>query len=700
MKTWTIGKKIITGFAGLLILAILLGGMAVWKMAGVKAVATTLASDFMPASAVANNIEREALQTMYEMRGYAFTGDTNFLGRSLANLADVKQHLQAAKDLVAKAGDQDLDYLKEATTKAEAKALEYEQLARQTVAVTENLEKDREAMDAAARSYMKVCSTYLENQNAKLQETLTGTNAAAGVDVAAVQDRVQKINVANDIIGIGNAIRVGNFKAQAARDPHLFRETQKKFEELYPKLDALKAITKQEVNLKQIEKCRAAGTAYAEAMTSFLGNWLAREELGKQRGAVGDAVLTEAKNTAIKSMDASSADASLAVASLTTASTTMIVGLSIAALFGITLALVITSGINKVLKGITASLAEGSDQVASAASQVSATSQSLAEGASEQAASLEETSSSLEEISSMTQRNAQNVQSAKDFTAQTRATAESGAQSTHEMGQAMQGIRTASGEMRDAMNGIKAASNDVGKIIKTIDEIAFQTNILALNAAVEAARAGEAGMGFAVVADEVRNLAQRSAKAAKETADMIETSIKRSDDGVRVTDKVVSSVEEVAAKSQQLEQKLAEIVAKAQKVDEQVAQIASASNEQSQGIGEVNMAVSQMDKVTQSNASNAEESAAAAEELNAQAEVLKDAVRELQQLVSGTTSAPTAQPKAAPTQPAFRPKPNSFQSRPKPAAPSRPAAPAPKNLDFPMPEPIGAGTAKSGFKDF
>jgi len=379
--------------------------------------------------------------------------------------------------------------------------------------------------------------------------------------------------------------------------------------------------------------------------------------------------------------------------------------LTIVAFFSITLSVgflggLLSARITRSLSFIAISLSEGANQVAAAASHVSSASQSLAEGASEQAASLEETSASLEEISSMTQRNAQNVQSAKDFTAQTRATAESGAQSTHEMGQAMQGIRTASGEMRDAMNGIKAASNDVGKIIKTIDEIAFQTNILALNAAVEAARAGEAGMGFAVVADEVRNLAQRSAKAAKETADMIETSIKRSDDGVRVTDKVVSSVEEVATKSLELEQKLAEIVAKAQKVDEQVAQISSASNEESHGINEVNMAVSQMDKVTQSNASNAEESAAAAEELNAQAEVLKDAVRELQQLVSGTASVPSAQPKAAPTQPAFRPKPSPFQSRPKPAAQSRPAAPAPKNLDFPMPEPIGASTAKSGFKDF
>ena len=303
----------------------------------------------------------------------------------------------------------------------------------------------------------------------------------------------------------------------------------------------------------------------------------------------------------------------------------------------------IVTSISTALRNIAGHLSNGANQVAGASNQVAATSQALAEGASEQAASIEETSASLEEISSMTQRNVQNVQGAKEFTAQTRANAASGAQSTQEMGQAMQGIRNASNEMRDAMNAIKAASSDVSKIIRTIDEIAFQTNLLALNAAVEAARAGEAGMGFAVVADEVRSLAQRSAKAAKETADMIETSVKRSEDGVRVTDKVVASVEEVAVKSTQLEQQLAEIVAKAQKVDEQVAQIASASQEQSQGISEVNLAVSQMDKVTQSTAASAEESAAAAEELNAQAGVLKDVVRELQTLVGSDGEAAVAQ---------------------------------------------------------
>jgi methyl-accepting chemotaxis protein len=273
----------------------------------------------------------------------------------------------------------------------------------------------------------------------------------------------------------------------------------------------------------------------------------------------------------------------------------------------------ITRGINRSLQQMAGSLDDASSQVAAAAGQVSSSSQGLAEGASEQAASLEETSSSLEELSSMTKRNADSAQSAKVLSGETRGAAETG---NNDMT-----------EMRSAMDAIKASSSDIAKIIKTIDEIAFQTNILALNAAVEAARAGEAGAGFAVVAEEVRALAQRSATAAKETADKIEDSIAKSDHGAIVSGKVAAS--------------LGVIVEKARKVDELVAGIANASNEQNVGIGQINAAVSQMDKVTQSNAGSAEETAAAAEELSAQSVSLKEIVGQLHQMIGGSSNGKT-----------------------------------------------------------
>jgi methyl-accepting chemotaxis protein len=283
-----------------------------------------------------------------------------------------------------------------------------------------------------------------------------------------------------------------------------------------------------------------------------------------------------------------------------------IVALSLAALIlGVAVSFLIIRATNQVLGTVSDQLAVGADQTAAAAGQVSAASQTLAEGSSEQAAALEETSAALSEIASMTKRNSESAGQAKGLANQTRHAAEAGAASMT--------------EMSTAMDGIKESSNNIAKIVKTIDEIAFQTNILALNAAVEAARAGEAGAGFAVVAEEVRSLAQRSAQSAKETAALIEQSVARSDNGVQISTKVAASFQD--------------IVTSARKVDDLVAQIATASNEQTQGITQVTSAVGQMDSVTQANAGSAEEAASAAEELNAQAAAMRESVQQLQTLV-------------------------------------------------------------------
>jgi methyl-accepting chemotaxis protein len=258
-------------------------------------------------------------------------------------------------------------------------------------------------------------------------------------------------------------------------------------------------------------------------------------------------------------------------------------------------------------------LSAGAKETSAAANQVSIASQTLAEGATEQAASLEETSASLEEMAGVTNRNAESAGKANDLTRQARKVADAGADDMQRMTSAMQDIKT--------------SSDDIAKIIKTIDEIAFQTNILALNAAVEAARAGEAGMGFAVVAEEVRALAQRAAQAARETAGKIEGAITKTTQGVQISTKVSES--------------LAEIVEKVRKVDELVAEVSTASHEQSLGVKQIATAVNQMDQVVQNNAAGAEESASASEELTAQSMTLQHIVEELHALINGQKNAVT-----------------------------------------------------------
>jgi len=256
-------------------------------------------------------------------------------------------------------------------------------------------------------------------------------------------------------------------------------------------------------------------------------------------------------------------------------------------------------------------MTKAADQVASASSQVAQSSQQMAEGASEQASSLEETSSSLEEMASMAKQNAENARQANTM--------------ANEVRQGAEKSRDAMVRMSEAISKIKTSSDETAKILKTIDEIAFQTNLLALNAAVEAARAGEAGKGFAVVAEEVRNLAQRSAEAAKNTSSLIEESHKNADNGVAVSGEV--------------EGVLKQIVEGVQKVTQLMTEVAVASDEQAQGVEQINTAVAQMDKVTQSDAANAEELASASEELSAQARELNDMVGVLVTIVGGSEAA-------------------------------------------------------------
>lgn len=284
---------------------------------------------------------------------------------------------------------------------------------------------------------------------------------------------------------------------------------------------------------------------------------------------------------------------------------TLLIAVGLGLFSGIFLMWALGRGVTKPLKGIIEGLSAAADQVADGSGHLASTSQILAEGASEQAASIEETSASIEELSSMTRANADNAGQARAMMATA--------------SDIVQKVNTHMGDMATAIAEINRTSEETGKIIKTIDEIAFQTNLLALNAAVEAARAGEAGAGFAVVADEVRNLAMRAAEAAKNTARLIDDTIKAVKNGNELT----RATQEAFGENMDISQKVAKLVE----------EIAGASSEQAQGIEQINKAISEMDTVVQRVAANAEESASTSEEMNAQAEQLKVMVEELTSMV-------------------------------------------------------------------
>ncbi len=386
--------------------------------------------------------------------------------------------------------------------------------------------------------------------------------------------------------------------------------------------EALSQIRAEIKNVRELDKTAAAQAAVQEIEESIAA-WLPLHEqyisLAKQ-GKSGEAhrVMADqiypvfqraqkAADDAVAEQKNLMAEAGrAAVSGISRSRWTSVVMVLLAMVLGAIVVYVVRDITKKLLR-LSTEMSEGAEQVAAASQQVSSASQALAQASSQQAASLEETSASGQEITAMTNKNSENSKAVVELMSQTQ--------------ESVAGANRRLEQMITSMKNITAAGDKIARIIKVIDEIAFQTNILALNAAVEAARAGEAGLGFAVVADEVRTLAQRSAQAAKDTAATIEESINTSNEGSR--------------RLQQVAEAITAITENSGKVKTLADEVNLGSQEQARGIEQIAKAITQMEEVTQKTAAHAEESASASEELNAQAETMRKAVAELKAMLDG-----------------------------------------------------------------
>ncbi len=598
-----LGTKIFLGFSAILVILIALGVVVIFQMYAVERESTVLAKEYVPEFVKISAVNQKVLQMRMHVLSATLTRSNDDVIKAREAFGPVKTDIQDFADFVSKS---------EHMVLGKEKALEMSSTMATYGESCEKMYSEIAVMREQFTFLVKYGGIFVETGNevsAMQSKTLALLNKPE--DFAQRKLLEKRVFLVFDLLQRGLLIRLKTASAlyNSSRES-LASVVSEDFPVLAEDLKKINQLNPTGEEKEKLEEMIALSAKYKSTIDKYLTSWndldKARESIAvvgtkfaEVSNSVGDAASKQAVNIANETQE-----------SLISAIYVLIFGLLVAVAIGIIMAIIITRGITGPINAIIANLDEAGEQVAAASNQISSASQSLAEGATEQAASLEESSSALEEMASMTRQNADNAGNANQMMSQTQEQVTNGARAVTNMSAAMTEINT--------------SSEQTSRIIGTIEEIAFQTNLLALNAAVEAARAGDAGKGFAVVADEVRNLAQRSAQAARDTAELIESTVARVKNGSSIV--------------QELQTSFGEVEGSVKHFGGLINEISAASNEQAQGVDQVNTAVAQMDKVTQTNAANAEESASASEELSAQAAQLRSLVGELNTIVTGTNS--------------------------------------------------------------
>ncbi|MGC9965054.1 MAG: methyl-accepting chemotaxis protein [Syntrophobacteraceae bacterium] len=615
MKNMKLGMKIGLGFGVVIVIALLLGTIAIWNMKSVSGLAEKLDLQFVPESGLATSIERNYLNAMLEIRGYGFTLDKKFLDKGMKFIEQIKKDLKDAKELAAKSSE--LKKFQEQVEKVLEKTVEWERLTGETTAKNDILANLRKRLYDTGVSLTKDIDEFAnDRRGASKSELNSGSESGKGMSDIA---RLAVITEMGDMFA---GMRVTIWKAQAERDMKQMQDVLKNLDEINKRLESVKAGTTQESQLKLLENIKSELGTYKTLVNEFEATWASTDEIATRRAKVAYEAMDITKAAADASLQDTKTIANATVSKLSFSSTVMVVGLLLAIILGACIALFVTRAIvnpltnaldisNKLSEGdlrvkidvdskdetgqlltamqhmvaklreIVGEVKRAGDNVSAGSQELSASAEELSQGATEQAASAEEVSSSMEQMASNIKQNADNALQTEKIAIKSAEDARKGGQAVSETVSAMK---------------------DIAGKISIIEEIARQTNLLALNAAIEAARAGEHGKGFAVVASEVRKLAERSQTAAGEISKLSTTSV------------------DVAEKAGEM---LLRIVPDIQKTADLVQEISSACNEQNSGSDQINKAIQQLDQVIQQNASASEQMASTSEELLSQAEQLQ-----------------------------------------------------------------------------
>jgi methyl-accepting chemotaxis protein len=643
-----LGNKILLGFGVVCAIFIAISLVSVFAVIGIQRDTRSLRDEIMPSNDYIGNMMFNVASEAFNIVEYSYNTDEDSWNESTKFHNAVNESLNSFKGLLSKGFASDNQSVRDLTATFERQYAQYHEIINQLPSVNQAIVDNRANAVKQYTSFTETSTKYVSDQDVAIKEVI---NSLEGVDTANLNKRFERVTKAIEMQNAGSDMYINMLRGMYYQDVTFFDRAIDSAKMVATDLQALLGNTELASNRETLtrlnEQTQNVATAIAALRDAFSQTIDAKD---KRLQARNESISTATSLNAAMTGQANSFAAST-LASVTKTLLTQIIGNLLALLLSMALSFIIIRSITKPVNHVIEVLTEGAQEVDSASGELSTASNTIAEGATENAASLEETSAALEELSSMTKRNSDNAVEANAL-----------------MSQATEAVTKAESSMTnviEAMEQITASGNEIGKIIKTIDEIAFQTNLLALNAAVEAARAGEAGAGFAVVADEVRNLAIRSADAAKNTADLIAATISNINSGSGMVNSTSESFQTVSVH--------------AAKVAQLVSEVAEASKEQSQGINQITTAMTQMDKVTQTNAASAEEAASAASQLSLQAGNLMSAVEEITSIVHGRNSrgpAPQARRKSSGRE-------SSVTSRPARAIPA-PAVSKSKTEALPM----------------
>ncbi len=614
-KDYKVGTKLGIGYGLIILIMLLLGIVAIFQLLSIISNSKKLAAHSLPELVIAQKLEYAVIGVNNSLNSFVLTKDEKYLSEAKANIIEINSALKDAEKR-SEEGLNDNDFAKR--VKESALLMNgFNESFNRISELSSKLKQNSAIMDEAAEEFIQNCYNYLRSQEASLANEI--------ISRTAKRPRLEKLTLVNNILDQGNFIRMNNFKGQARRNPELFNEAFKKFEEIDFYIKKLEQQKNETGDKELIMGIQQSAMAYKTAMKAFISDASEVEKLSDEFKTIGDEVEKTCQEILDESSDFALAFADNVITNSKTSSSVLVFGIVVAVILSVFLGWKVTNSIREPIKkgvAFAQAIAEGNllaeldveqndeigalakaliemksklqevissvqtaaDNIAAASSQMSITSQLVSQGSNEQASSAEEIAASMEEMSANISQNTANAQKTEQIAESATLDIQSGNQNVFLV-----------------LEGIK----DIAEKISIIGDISYQTNILSLNAAVEAARAGEHGRGFAVVADEVKRLAERSQVAATEINKVSKSGVMLAEQSRTLFNSIVPQIENTLKLLQE---------------------ITAASLEQNSGSEQINDSIQQFNQVIQQNAASAEELATNAEELSGQAEQLKQII--------------------------------------------------------------------------